>query len=77
MASVARITTITSRSEQSFEDAITQGIARASSTLHGVEGAWVKDQVVNIREGSITSWQVTLEVTFVLDDGGSVDASTD
>lgn len=78
MASVARITTISARSERSFEDAISHGIARAGETLHGIEGAWVKDHVVNIRNGSITSWQVTLEVTFVLDDAGAVvDGSTD
>ncbi|KAA6437939.1 dodecin domain-containing protein [Agrococcus sediminis] len=78
MASVARITTISSRSDVSFEDAVKQGIARASETLRGVEGAWVKDHVVNIRDGAITSWQVTLEVTFVLDDSGHpVDASAD
>ena len=76
MGTVARVTTITSRSEQSFEDAIRQGVQRASETLRGVEGAWVKDQVVNISEGSITSWQVTLEVTFVLD-GSSGDLSSD
>jgi dodecin len=78
MASVARITTISSRSDVSFEDAVKQGIARANQTLHGVEGAWVKDHVVNIKEGTISSWQVTLEVTFVLDDAGAaVDASSD
>ena len=73
MASIARITTISSRSDESFEDAVRQGIARASETLRGIEGAWVKDHVVNIADGRITSWQVNLEVTFVLDDssGGS------
>ncbi|WP_306231938.1 dodecin family protein [Agrococcus beijingensis] len=78
MASVARITTISSRSDVSFEDAVKQGITRASETLRGVEGAWVKDHVVNIKDGAITSWQVTMEVTFVLDDAGAaVDASSD
>lgn len=71
MASIARITTISSRSDESFEDAVRQGIARASETLRGIEGAWVKDHIVNISDGQITSWQVNLEVTFVLDDGGS------
>lgn len=71
MASIARITTISSRSDESFEDAVRQGIARANETLRGIEGAWVKDHVVNIADGQITSWQVNLEVTFVLDDGGS------
>lgn len=67
--SVARITTITSRSGTSFEDAIASGIERASATLRGIEGAWVKEQSVQLSDGRITTWQVVLEVTFVLDDG--------
>lgn len=67
MSSVARITTITSRSDTSFEDAIRNGVQRASETLRNIEGAWVKEQKVNTENGSITSWQVVLEVTFVLE----------
>ena len=67
MASVARVTTITSRSDTSFEDAIRSGISRASETLRNVEGAWVKEQTVNVSGGNVTSWQVVLEVTFVLE----------
>ena len=68
MATVARVTTITSRSTKSFEDAVSGGIERASATLRNVSGAWVKEQKVEITDGAVTSWQVTLEVTFVLDD---------
>lgn len=68
MSSVARVTTITARSEKSFEDAVHVGIARASSTLRGVSGAWVKEQKVAIENGTVTGYQVTMEVTFVLDD---------
>jgi dodecin len=67
MSSVARVTTITSRSETSFEDAIRQGIERTNQTLRNVSGAWVKEQTVAIEDGSIVAWQVTLEVTFVLE----------
>ena len=67
MSSVARITTITSRSETSFEDAISTGVARAAETLRNVEGAWVKEQKVNVSGNKIVSWQVVLEVTFVLE----------
>jgi len=68
MATVARVTTITSRSTKSFEDAIIEGVSRANKTLRNVSGAWVKEQKAEITEGKITSWQVTLEVTFVLED---------
>jgi flavin-binding protein dodecin len=68
MATVARVTTITARSTTSFEDATREGIARANKTLRNISGAWVKEQKVEVSGGAITAWQVTLEVTFVLDD---------
>ncbi|MET1044353.1 MAG: dodecin family protein [Microbacteriaceae bacterium] len=67
MGSVARVTTISARSDTSFEDAIKVGVERASATLRHVEGAWVKEQEVEIRDGQIVAWQVVLEVTFVLE----------
>lgn len=67
--SVARITELSATSETSFEDAIQQAISRATSTLRGVEGAWIKDQNVLIQDGNITGYKVNLEVTFVLEGG--------
>ncbi|MFP3714662.1 dodecin family protein [Isoptericola variabilis] len=65
---VARITEISARSEKSFEDAIRVGVERAASTLRHVQGAWVKDQKVEIEEGRIVAWTVMLAITFVLED---------
>lgn len=65
---VARVTQISSRSETSFEDAVQGGIERATQTLRNVQGAWVRDQKVEVRDGRIAAYQVMLEVTFVLDD---------
>jgi flavin-binding protein dodecin len=66
--SVARVTEISAVSEEGFEDAIRQGIERATRTLRNVEGAWVKDQNVMIEDGEIKGYKVNLEVTFVLED---------
>jgi len=66
--SVARVTELSVVSDTSFEDAIQQGVRRATSTLRGVEGAWVKDQNVMIQDGNITGYKVNIEVTFVLED---------
>jgi dodecin len=68
---VARVTEISATSEQSFEDAINQGIQRATSTLRNVEGAWVKDMNVLIQDGNITGYKVNLAINFVLDDAQS------
>jgi dodecin len=66
--SVARVTEISAVSEEGFEDAIRQAIARATKTLRNVEGAWVKDQNVMIEDGNIKGYKVNLEITFVLDE---------
>jgi len=66
--SVATVTEISAISEKGFEDAIQQGIARATKTLRNVEGAWVKDQNVMIEDGTIKGYKVNLEVTFVLEE---------
>jgi dodecin len=40
--SVAKIIEVSSASKKSFEDAIAVGIARASETVSGVQGAWIR-----------------------------------
>ncbi len=65
--SVARVTEISATSTQSFEDAIKQGIDRATKTLRGVTSAWVKEQEVRLRDGKVTEYQVNLKITFVLE----------
>jgi len=68
MGSVARVTEISARSTDSFDDAVRTGIERAAKTLRNVESAWVKEQRVVINDGNIEAYQVNLNVTFELDD---------
>ncbi len=65
---VARVTEISSTSSKSFDDAINEGVARATQTLRNVRSAWVKEQRVDIRDGRIAEYQVNLMVTFILED---------
>ena len=73
--SVARVTEISSTSDKSFEDAIKQGISRASQTLRNVKGAWIKEQQIDIEGENITRYRVNMLVTFVLDDASSSDVA--
>ena len=66
--SVARVTEIISSSTVSFEDAIQKGVERATQTLRGVQGAWVQEQKVVVRDDKVTEYRVDLKITFVLDD---------
>ncbi len=64
--SVARVTEIIASSPTSFEDAVANGIQRATETLKNVEGAWVQDQKVIVSNGKVTEYRVNLKVTFIL-----------
>lgn len=63
---IAKIVEISAESPTSFEDAIREGVERASKTLEQVKGAWVKDQQVLITDGKVTGFRVTMKVTFVM-----------
>jgi flavin-binding protein dodecin len=66
--SVAKITEVSASSTVSFEDALKQGIARAHKTLKNVEGAWIQEQKVVVRDGGIVEYRVNMKITFVLED---------
>lgn len=68
MGTVARVTEISARSSESFEDAIRIGVARATESLRNVQSAWVKEQSVTVDGSAITKFQVNLLVTFELED---------
>ena len=65
--SVAKVIEISSTSSSSFDDAETQGVAKASATVKNIKGAWVKDMRVSVDNNAITNYQVNLQITFVLD----------
>jgi flavin-binding protein dodecin len=64
--SIAKVTEITSSSSKSFDDAIRQGVARASKTLDNIRSAWIKEQKVVCDGENIVEYRVTMKVTFVL-----------
>lgn len=70
MTSIARVTEISATSDKSFEDAIEQGINRATQTLRNVQGAWIKEQQVSVENNRIVAYKVNMMITFVLDAEG-------
>ena len=63
---IAKVTEISARSAEGFEDAIRRGLERASSTIQNIQGAWVKEQKVDFDGKKITGYHVNMKVTFVL-----------
>lgn len=66
--SVAKVSEITATSNESFDDAVKQGIERANKTLDRIQGAWINEMKVDVDNGRITKYRVNMKVTFVLKD---------
>ncbi|MFQ5915504.1 MAG: dodecin family protein [Nitrospinota bacterium] len=65
---VARVTKITASSTGSFQDAILDGLKRASKTLRGIAGLEVLSQKAKVEKGKIAEYRVTMEITFLLEE---------
>ncbi len=64
---VARVTRITASSPTSWQDAVQEGLKRASKTVRGITGLEVVSQKAKIVEGKIAEYRVTVDVTFILE----------
>ena len=64
---VASVSKITASSTESFDDAVREGLTRASKTLRGITGLHVVEQKAAVSGGRISEYRVTMEVTFILE----------
>ena len=65
--SIAKVIEVSARSDASFEDAIATGVTKAGESVRGIREAWVKGMKVQVEDDDVTSYQVDLKVTFVVD----------
>jgi dodecin len=65
--SVAKVVELTASSPTSFEDAVKNGIEKAAETLRNIQGAWVSEEKVDVEDGKITGFRVTLRITFLVE----------
>ena len=65
---VAKVIEISSSSSKGIEDAVKEGLKRASKTINNIRGAWVNDiKVITDDSGKVSEWRVNMRVNFVLD----------
>ena len=66
--SIAKVIEISSSSPKGIEDAVRDGLKRASKTINNIKGAWVNDiKVVTDDGGKVMEWRVNMRINFVLD----------
>jgi flavin-binding protein dodecin len=66
--SVAKVIEISSQSTESFDDAIREGISRASKTVKNIKSAWIREQQVLVENSRIVGYRVDMKLTFLLND---------
>lgn len=64
---VASVSKMTAASTESFDAAVREGLARASTTLRGITGLHVVEMKASVQNGQIAEYRVTMEVTFILE----------
>ena len=54
--SVAKVVEVNASSTKSFEDAIQSGINKVTETVKNVQGAWINEQKVVIKDNKISEY---------------------
>lgn len=65
---IASVSTITSASPQSWQEAAELGVARARQTLRGITGIRIIEEKARVEDGAIVEYLVTMQVIFLLED---------
>lgn len=53
-------------SEDSFDDAVSQAVAKAAETIDGITGVEVTNQTARVKEGKITQYHATVKLAFAV-----------
>jgi flavin-binding protein dodecin len=64
---VARVTEIRASSPEGFQEAVIEGVKRATKTLRGVTGIEVLAKRVKVEQGKVVEYRVDMKLIFVLE----------
>ena len=53
-------------SEVSFDDAVSQAVAKASETIEGITGVEVTSQTARVKDGKVTQYHATVKLAFAV-----------
>lgn len=65
---VASVTEIVASSQLGWEEAMAEGLNRASKTLRNITGVEVISQKVKVERGEVLEFRVRLKINFILDE---------
>ncbi|HYK77925.1 MAG TPA: dodecin family protein [Daejeonella sp.] len=65
--SVLKVIELLAHSNESWEDAVQQGVAEAAKTVKNIRSVYVKDHSATVRDGKIDQYRAILKVTFEIE----------
>lgn len=65
--SVAKVVEVNASSTKSFEDAIQTGINKVTETVKNIQGAWINEQKVVVKDNKIAEYRVNLKISFLVE----------
>jgi len=69
---VVKVVELLSESEDSWEDAAREAVARAGQTLRNIRSVYIKEFEAVVEGTEVTRFRVNCKVSFVLDSGDDV-----
>lgn len=64
---VLKVIELMASSEKSFEDAVQNGVKKASETIKHIRSAYVQDHSATVKDGKVHEYRVDLKISFVVD----------
>ncbi|MFO7942458.1 MAG: dodecin family protein [Bacillota bacterium] len=64
--SVVKVVEIIGTSEKGWEDAVKQGVKRASETIENITGVEVTAVTARVQDGDLTEYRATMKVAFTV-----------
>ncbi|MFP4199822.1 MAG: dodecin family protein [Clostridia bacterium] len=64
--SVVKVVEIIATSEESWEDAVEQGVKKASQTIENITGVEVTATTASVENGEVTEYRATMKIAFVV-----------
>ncbi len=61
---ILKVIEVLSDSPNSWEEAVQNGVAKASSTIKNIKSAYVQSQSVVVEDGKVKSFRVNLKLSF-------------
>jgi len=63
---VVKVIEVIGISEESFEDAVQRGVAKASESVHGITGVEVQNMTARVKDGKVVQFHANMKLAFAV-----------